>query len=74
MISKSVARRLAIMNGTLENDYIALVDKKIRARYSISDEIAILRQRDTKTEEFSEYNSYAEACKAEAKTELGMED
>ena len=66
--------RLARLNGTLEADYIALVDSKIRKKYSISAELAILRQRDTKPEEFAEYNAYAEACKAEAKAELGMED
>ena len=66
--------RLAKLNGTLENDYIALVDTKIRKRYSISSELAILRQRDTKPEEFAEYNAYAETCKIEAKAELGMED
>lgn len=65
--------RLARLNGTLEADYITLVDKKIRRRYTISSELAILRQRETKPEEFAEYNAYAEACKAEAKAELGME-
>ena len=69
----NVEIRLARLNDTLETDYIALVDKKIRSRYSISSELAILRQRDTKPEEFAEYNAYAEACKAEAKAELGME-
>lgn len=66
--------RLARLNGTLEADYIALVDSKIRKKYSISTELAILRQRDSKPEEFAEYNAYAEACKVEAKAELGMED
>lgn len=64
--------RLARLNGTLETDYIALVDKKIRRKYSISAELAILRQRDTKPEEFAEYNAYAEECKARAKEELGI--
>lgn len=70
----SIEKRLSRLNNTLENDYIALVDKMIRAQYSISAEIAILRQRDTKPEEFATYNAYAEACKAKAKAELGMED
>ena len=39
----------------------------IRQRYSIDDETAILRQRDTKPEEFAAYNTYAEECKAEAR-------
>lgn len=50
--------------------YDELVDSKIRARYSVSQEFAILRQRDTKPAEFDEYNAYCEQCKAEAKAEL----
>lgn len=53
--------------------YDELVDSKIRARYTVSQEFAILRQRDTKPEEFAEYNAYCEQCKAEAKAELGIE-
>lgn len=48
------------------------IEKKIRERYSISDEIAILRQRDSKPEEFEAYNAYAESCKESVKTELSM--
>ena len=48
--------------------YIALVSHMIRRKYSINDELAILRQRDSKPEEFAAYNAYCEQCKAEAKT------
>ena len=48
----------------------ALIEKKIRTRYSLSAELAILRQRDTKPAEFAEYNAFAEQCKAEVKAEL----
>ena len=37
----------------------------IRERYSVDDELAILRQRDSKPEEFAEYNAYVEKVKAE---------
>jgi hypothetical protein len=40
--------------------YENLIVKKIRAKYSINEELAILRQRDAKPEEFSEYNTYVE--------------
>lgn len=43
-----------------------IVDK-IREKYSINDEIAILRQRDSKPEEFIEYNSFVEQIKKEIK-------
>lgn len=38
---------------------------RIREKYSIDDELAILRQRDTKPEEFAEYNAFVEQIKAE---------
>ena len=72
-MNNNITRLLSDLNGTTESDYISLVDSKIRRRYSISSELAILRQRDSKPKEFAEYNAYAEACKAEAKAELGME-
>lgn len=40
---------------------------KIREVYSIDDEIAILRQRESKPEEFQEYFNFVEQCKIEAK-------
>ena len=50
--------------------YEKLVVHKIRSKYSIDQELSILRQRDTKVEEFAEYNSYVEQCKADAKLEV----
>lgn len=53
--------------------YKTTIDGLIRQRYSVSDEIAILRQRDSKPEEYAEYNAYCEQCKAQAKSELAKE-
>lgn len=53
-------------------DYEAEVERLIRARYSVSQELAILRQRDTKPDEFAEYNAFAERCKAEARQTLSQ--
>ena len=50
--------------------YKSFVAEKIREKYSINDELAILRQRDTKPAEFAEYNAYVEECKAAVKAEL----
>lgn len=52
---------------TPEMTYEQQVVAKIRERYSVDDELAILRQRDTKPEEFEAYNAYAESCKEEAR-------
>lgn len=53
-------------------NYPQLVENKIRTKYSVSAELALLRQRDTKPEEFAEYNAFCELCKASAKTELNI--
>lgn len=50
-----------------ETAYKERVESLIRERYSVADELGILRQRDTKPQEFAEYNAFAEACKAQAK-------
>ena len=47
--------------------YEQRVVNRIREKYSIDDELAILRQRDTKPEEFAEYNAFVEMVKAEEK-------
>lgn len=50
--------------------YESMIISKIRERYSVNQELAILRQRDTKVEEFTEYNAFVEAVKAEVKEVL----
>lgn len=47
--------------------YDAQVDKLIRERYSVSNELSILRQRDAKPKEFEMYNAYCEDCKRKVK-------
>lgn len=46
-----------------ENKIVALIRKK----YNVNQELAILRQRDTKPLEYQEYYDYVERCKAEVK-------
>ena len=43
------------------------VDSLIRGRYSLSEELGILRQKDVKKAEYDAYFAYCEQCKAEAK-------
>lgn len=52
---------------TDERTYEEKVEDFIRERYTVSDELAILRQRYTKPNEFEEYNEFCEECKAKAK-------
>ncbi len=47
--------------------YKQRVVNRIREIYSVDDELAILRQRDTKPEEFVEYDDFVEKIKREEK-------
>lgn len=51
-------------------NYESRVDELIRERYTMSQELAILRQQTVKTDEYREYFAYCEECKAKAKSEL----
>jgi hypothetical protein len=57
-----------------EEYYGNLILRKIRRRYSASQEFSILRQRDKKPDEFAEYDRYVEECKREVKSSLGIAD
>lgn len=50
--------------------YEERVVQLIRERYDLDAELALLRQRDGKPEEFAEYNVYCEECKRKAKEEV----
>ena len=56
---------------TASEEYVPTYEEKvvelIRERYSIDDEIAILRQKDTKQDEYQTWYDFCEACKAQAK-------
>ena len=64
---------LAIKNGVADKVYPKLVQELINKKYSVYDELAILRQRNSKKAEFNEYNAYCESCKAQAKQMLKLE-
>ena len=54
----------------IERQYENKVSALIRKKYSLNAELAILRQRDIKPEEYQAYNDYAEQCKTLAKQEM----
>lgn len=53
-----------------KDQYKQRVIELVRERYSVDDELAILRQRDTKAEEFLEYNAFVESVKEIAYNEI----
>ena len=61
---------LILKNISKEKLYANLVSKLIRERYSVDDEMAILRQKETKPEEYKAYNAFCEDCKAKARKEI----
>ncbi|MDD2475832.1 MAG: hypothetical protein PHI32_07970 [Dysgonamonadaceae bacterium] len=52
-------------------DYATIISAMIAEKYSIIEEIAINRQRDSKQQEFQEYFDYCESCKNIARNALG---
>ena len=54
-------------NELLNIPYEQRIVDRIRQVYSVDDELAILRQRDTKPDEFAAYNEYVEQIKTEEK-------
>ena len=62
--------KMAKLNGIEELVMAEEIDRRLRARYPLSDELSLLRQRDKKQEEFAEYDAFAEKCKAEVKAEF----
>lgn len=59
-----------IPNIRNEEDYGNQVNDLIRRRYSLSEELAILRQKDEKPDEYRVYFAFCEECKANAKLEM----
>ena len=53
-----------------EEMYENRVVELIREKYSINRELAVLRQRNSKPEEFSDYDAFAEECKRIARIEI----
>ena len=62
-IEKYNARKQVIADEEYENKIVALIRKK----YNVNQELAILRQRDTKPLEYQEYYDYVEQCKEKVK-------
>ena len=56
---------IALLQSVEILPYKERIVNRIREKYSLDDELAILRQRDTKTDEFLEYNEYVEKIKRE---------
>lgn len=59
---------LSVTEEGIVLSYQERVVSRIREKYSIDDELAILRQRDTKPDEFSEYYNFVENIKRNQKS------
>lgn len=54
-----------VEDEVIEMSFKDRVISRIREFYSVDDEIAIIRQKDSKPEEFAEYNAFVEQIKEE---------
>ena len=54
----------------VQAEYGNAVNAKIREKYTLSQELSILRQKDEKPEEYAEYYAYCEQCKTTARAEI----
>lgn len=54
--------------------YGELANLFIRERYTLSEELAIIRQKTEKPDEYTEYFTYCEECKERAKQILGIKE
>lgn len=62
-------KMLAAANGTDVQRYAERVNELVRERYSLSEELSLLRRRDTAPEAFEAYSAYVEGCKLAAADE-----
>lgn len=69
-IEKYNVRKQKQDNDEYENKVVAL----IRQKYNVNQELAILRQRDTKPLEYQEYYDYVEQCKKQVKNIYNYEE
>lgn len=67
LAAMEAARQEAERSYWFNTPYDTVVDTEIRKRYTVSQEFAILRQRDEKPEEYAAYFAYCEECKAYVK-------
>ena len=71
---KALMKRLIEETGCVYYRYDMIVSGLIREKYSISDELALHRQRDSKPDEFVEYNAFVEDCKTQAKEKWAAQE
>ena len=67
LAAMEAARQEAERSYWFNTPYDTAVDTEIRKRYTVSQEFAILRQRNEKPEEYAVYFAYCEECKAYVK-------
>ena len=74
LIPISITEEVVILRERTDKEMELLYKKEIkrliRLRYDIDDELAILRQRDTKPTEYEAYNKYVEECKSLVKQKV----
>lgn len=52
----------------------SMIDAVIRERYSINEELAVQRQRDSKPKEFESYNDFCESVKEQVRMDFDIKE
>lgn len=74
-ISEDMCEEVDEIKSTINRtEYENLVNDRIREKYSLSEELSILRQKETKQEEWEAYNTYCEDCKTYIKNKLNEKE
>ena len=66
-IFKLLPKTKALIDKAKEPTYKDKIIQVIRTKYTVDDELAILRQRDSKPDEFQEYFDFVESIKQSLK-------
>ena len=67
VVYRDATQEEAEMMSKCESPYKERVVIRIREKYSVDDEFAILRQKEAKPDEYASYYAYCEECKAYVK-------
>ena len=58
--------------ASFEQAYEGLIESLVRKKYTLGQELAVLRKRDVEPDEFRAYYEYVEKCKIDVKVMLGL--
>ena len=71
IINKLLKKNKERVPETVEAYRSRKIEEKIRRKYSIEEEVGVIRKKDIKPEKYQEWFDYVEQCIAEVDAEIG---